>query len=112
MVFAQEAQVLNPDMHFSSAIATRNIAMHMYECLLTRDDERADRRAGRALDREPDGLTYTFPLRKGVLFHNEEMTSADVLASFERYQKVGVDRKMLEQVAAMTAPEKRTFRSS
>ena len=111
MVFAQEAQVPNLDMHFSSAIATRNIAMHIVRGLLTRDEsnapiaELAERWAA-----SPDGLTYTFPLRKGVLFHNgKEMTSADVLASFERYQKVGVDRKMLDQVVSMTAPEKYSF---
>jgi peptide/nickel transport system substrate-binding protein len=111
MVFAQEAQVPNLDMHFSSAIATRNIAMHMYECLLTRDESNAPiAELAERWTASPDGLTYTFPLRKGVLFHNgKEMTSADVLASFERYQKVGVDRKMLEHVAAMTAPEKYTF---
>jgi peptide/nickel transport system substrate-binding protein len=41
MVFAQEAQVSGLDMHFSSAISSRNIAMHLYECLLTRDDSNA-----------------------------------------------------------------------
>ena len=112
MVFAQEAQVPNGlDMHFSSAISTRNIAMHMYEALLTRDESNAP--IADLAERwvaSPDGLTYTFPLRKGVLFHNgKEMTSADVLASFQRYEKLGVDRKMLEQVASMSSPEKYTF---
>lgn len=33
----------------------------------------------------PDGLTYSFHLRKGVLFHNgRELTSADVRYSYER----------------------------
>ena len=33
----------------------------------------------------PDGLSYTFQLRKGVLFHNgRELTSADVRYSYER----------------------------
>lgn len=41
MVFAQEAQVSGLDMHFSSAISSRNIAMHVYECLLTRDEANA-----------------------------------------------------------------------
>ena len=71
VVFAQEAQVAGLDMHFSSAISTRNIAMHIYECLLTRDEsngpipELAERIVTSA-----EGLTYTFPLRKGVLFDN------------------------------------------
>jgi len=37
-----------------------------------------------------DGLTYTFPLRHGVLFHNgKEMTAEDVVASVTRYMDVG-----------------------
>ena len=111
VVFAQEAQVAGLDMHFSSAISTRNIAMHLYECLLTRDESNAP--IAELAERwtvSPDGVTYTFPLRKGVLFHNgKEMTSADVLASFQRYEKVGVDRKILEPVASISAPEKYTF---
>ncbi len=111
MVFAQEAQVSGLDMHFSSAISSRNIAMHMYESLLTRDESNAPiAELAEKWVVSPDGLTYTFPLRKGVLFHNgKEMTSADVLASFQRYQRLGVDKKILDPVASLAAPEKYTF---
>lgn len=38
-----------------------------------------------------DGLTWTIHLREGILFHNgEELTADDVMASWERYQAVGV----------------------
>lgn len=111
MVFAQEAQVSGLDMHFSSAISSRNIAMHMYESLLTRDESNAPiAELAEKWVVSSDGLTYTFPLRKGVLFHNgKEMTSADVLASFQRYQRLGVDKKILDPVASLAAPEKYTF---
>ena len=37
-----------------------------------------------------DGKVWTFNLREGVLFHNlKEMTSDDVVASIERWQRVG-----------------------
>ncbi|HEV8673224.1 MAG TPA: ABC transporter substrate-binding protein [Methylomirabilota bacterium] len=111
MVFAQEAQVSGLDMHFSSAISSRNIALHIYESLLTRDESNAPiPELAERWTASPDGLTYTFPLRKGVLFHNgKELTSADVLASYQRYQRIGVDRKTLEPVATMTAPDRYTF---
>lgn len=36
----------------------------------------------------PDGLTYTFPLRRDVRFHNGQLlTSADVAFAMERYRK-------------------------
>ena len=39
-----------------------------------------------------DGLTYTFPLREGVLFHNgEEVTTDDVIYSFETCAETTVD---------------------
>ena len=58
----------------------------------------------------PDHLTYTFKLRQGVRFHNgKEMTSADVVASFDRYAKIGLQRSMLNNVASWDAPDKDTF---
>jgi len=111
LVFGQEAQVAGLDMHFSSAISARNVAMHMYETLMTRDENNAPiHELAASHEVSDDGLTYTFKLRDGVTFHNgKKMTSADVLASFERYNRIGIDRGTLEPVVEMSAPDELTF---
>lgn len=111
MVFGQEAQVAGLDMHFSSAISARNVAMHIYESLMTRGEDNSPiHELAESHEVSDDGLTYTFKLRDGITFHNgKEMTSADVLASFERYQEIGIDRATLEPVESMSAPDPSTF---
>jgi peptide/nickel transport system substrate-binding protein len=62
----------------------------------------------------PDGLTYTFKLRKGVKFHDgSEMTSKDVKASYDKIifppPGVGSTRKgQYDVVAAVEAPDATT----
>lgn len=111
LVIATEAQPPTMDMHFSTTIATRNIAMHMYETLVTRGENNAPLlELAAAMDTSADALTYTFRLRQGVKFHNGKvMTSADVLASFQRYQRIGLSRSVLGPVANMAAPDANTF---
>lgn len=109
--FGQEANVNTLDQMTSATISTRNIAMNIYESLMTRDEnnqpvlELAD-----SMTESPDRLTYTFKLRQGIHFHNgKEMTSADVVASFDRYAKVGNQRSTLNHVKDWQAPDKYTF---
>jgi peptide/nickel transport system substrate-binding protein len=110
-VIAQEAGPATLDMHFSTNIATRNVVMQVYEQLMTRDESNAPMlELAESMSESPDGLTYTFKLRKGVTFHNgKPMTSADVLASFERFAKIGLQKSVLDPVAAMSAPDADTF---
>lgn len=111
LVFGQEAKVNSLDMHASSTISTRNIAMHIYESLLTRDeDNNPIPELAQSVATSDDGKVHTFKLRPGVTFHNgKAMTSADVLASFDRYAKLGVERAILSNVAGWTAPDPMTF---
>jgi peptide/nickel transport system substrate-binding protein len=95
----------------SSTISTRNVAMNMFEALMTRDEnfspilDMAD-----SMTESADHMTYTFKLRQGVHFHNgKEMTSADVVASFDRYAKIGLARNALDNVARWDAPDNSTF---
>ena len=110
-VFGQEANVNSLDQMTSSTISTRNIAMNIFEALMTRDENNnpildlAD-----SLVEAPDHMTFTFKLRPGVKFHNgKPMTSADVVASWDRYSKVGFDRQILGAVASWDAPDPMTF---
>jgi peptide/nickel transport system substrate-binding protein len=63
-----------------------------------------------AMAESSDHLTYTFKLRQGVRFQNGKlMTSADVVASFDRYSRVGILRSSLANVASWEAPDADTF---
>src|SRR5258707_10490595 len=83
LTFASEAKINSLDMHASNAISTRNVAMNLYESLMTRNEknepilELAD-----SLSVSPDGMSFTFKLRSGIHFHNgKELSSADVVAA-------------------------------
>jgi peptide/nickel transport system substrate-binding protein len=111
LIYALESQVPGLDQHASNSSATRNVAMNVFETLITRDEnmnpvlELAD-----TMTLSPDGLTYTFRLRQGIQFHNgKTMSSADVAASFDRYKRLGIDRSVLDPVARWETPDANTF---
>lgn len=110
LVFGQEAGPPTLDPHFTTSVATRNIAMHIFEMLLTRDENNGVvKELAEDYTVDDSGLVYTFKLRPGIRFHNgRELTSADVLASFERYKRLAVGNA-LEPVASMHAPDPATF---
>lgn len=111
LVFALESQVPGLDQHTSNASATRNVGMNIFETLVTRDENMNPLLdLAESMTLSDDGLTYTFRLRQGVTFHNgKAMTSADVVASFDRYKRVGIDRSVLDPVAGWSAPDPMTF---
>jgi peptide/nickel transport system substrate-binding protein len=111
LVVGLEAAAGTLDQQTATSSATRNIAMNIFEALIIRDENmRPVPDLADSIETGADGLTYTFKLRQGVKFHNgKPMTSADVLASFERYKTVGVSRSILEAVAGWTAPDDATF---
>ena len=107
LVFAQEAPPPTLDPYFSTSVSTRNVAMHIFETLVTRDEnnaivpELADK-----ITESPDGLSYTFKIRSGLKFHNgKTMTSADVKASFERYKRVALQKVILAPVSVIETPD-------
>jgi peptide/nickel transport system substrate-binding protein len=111
LVFGQEANINTLDQMTSSTISTRNIAMNIYESLMTRDENNHPiLELAASMTEAPDHLTYTFKLRPNIHFHNgKAMTSADVVASFDRYNKVGNQRSTLDNVKSWDAPDPMTF---
>jgi peptide/nickel transport system substrate-binding protein len=83
----------------------------MYEGLVMMDENyRAKPMIASSVDVAPDGMGYTFKLRKGVKFHNgKELTSADVLATYERYAKISPNAVVLANVGSYEAPDPYTF---
>lgn len=110
VVIAQQAQPPSLDAATTTAQASRNINLHIYETLFARDE------AGNPMpdlaegaDISADGLTYRFGLRRGVKFHNgKTMNSADVKASLERYGKVGGSAFIMRPVEEITTPDANT----
>src|SRR5580704_16385944 len=100
-VFGQEANVNSLDQMTSGTISTRNIAMNIFETLMTRDESNnAILELADAMTEAPDHLSYTFRLRSGIRFHNgKPLTSADVLASYERYKRLSQLRSVFDNVA-------------
>ncbi|HZF74510.1 MAG TPA: ABC transporter substrate-binding protein [Acetobacteraceae bacterium] len=111
LVFGQEANVNSLDQMTSNTISTRNIAMNIYESLMTRDENNNPiLELAEGMEEGADRLSYAFRLRQGVRFHNGKvMTSADVAASFDRYKRVGLQRSTLDNVAGWETPDERTF---
>jgi peptide/nickel transport system substrate-binding protein len=111
LVFAQEGTIPTLDMHFSTAVSTRNSAMNILETLVTRDvANKPVAELAESWQVSPDGLTYTFKLRTGIKFHHGKvMTSADALASWQRYARISMYRRALDGVAEMAAPDPATF---
>jgi peptide/nickel transport system substrate-binding protein len=99
------------DPYVSSSLVELEVIHHIFESLIAMDGHyNAKPMIASKVDASADAKTYTFTLRRGIKFHNgKELTSADVLASFERYRKVSPNAVALADVEAMEAPRPDTF---
>jgi peptide/nickel transport system substrate-binding protein len=99
------------DPHVSSSAVELEVINNLFEGLVALDSQNATRPmlASKATV-SPDSKTYTFELRHGVKFHTgDELTSADVKASMERYQLVSPNAKNLSDVERYESPDPYTF---
>jgi peptide/nickel transport system substrate-binding protein len=100
------------DAHWTTATITEVLTNHIYEGLYSLDakSQPIPMLAESMPAVSKDGLTYTFKLRQGVKFHNgKEMTSADVVASLNRWGAQSTYGKTLyARVAEVKAVDKYT----
>ena len=75
------------DLHQTTADIVALITWHVYEPLFTWDEDyELTGELAESHEVSDDGLNITIELREGVTFHNgEELTAADVTASFDRW---------------------------
>ncbi|MCC7283912.1 MAG: ABC transporter substrate-binding protein, partial [Acetobacteraceae bacterium] len=109
IMMAQQAQPPTLDGQVSSAQASRNVSLHLWETLFARDEKaNAQPDLATGVDISADGLTYRFELREARFHNGKMMTAADVKASLIRYGKVGASAYIMTPVAAIETPNPRT----
>ncbi len=99
------------DPHVSSSAVELEVIHNVFEGLVALDNQNATRpMLATKATMSADAKTYTFELRRGVRFHNgDELTSADVKASLERYQRVSPNAKNLADVERYETPDPYTI---
>ncbi|HYZ62322.1 MAG TPA: ABC transporter substrate-binding protein [Acetobacteraceae bacterium] len=93
------------DAHITSAQAARNITLHIFETLYARDEKaKPVPELATGVNVSQDGKTYVFPIRQDVTFHNgKKLDAQDVVASIERYRKLGASATLLSAVDSVRA---------
>jgi len=107
---AVPVQSLDP--HLESAAASQRVLENIVEELVQlQPDYSLEPHLATSLEQSDDNTTLTLSLREGVTFHKgEEMTSADVLASYERVANGDyLASGFFEFVDSMEAPDDYTF---
>ena len=103
VVVVQGSNPPSLDAMSTSSQASRNVNMNIYETLYGFSEGiKPIPILAETCEISEDGLTYRFPLRHGVKFHNgKEMTAKDVKASLERYRRVGATGNLLDPVESI-----------
>jgi peptide/nickel transport system substrate-binding protein len=99
------------DIHQTTATIVSLTTWHMYETLFTWDAEFGiTNLLADVHEISEDGLTHTITLREGVPFHNgEPLTSADVVASINRWGQIsGLGKSLLAATASLEETDDRT----
>src|SRR5450432_4432232 len=83
------ADVTAIDPHFHNVTPNNNVAAHIFDYLVLRDERQRPIPGLAESWKTVDPLTWEFKLRHGVKFHDgSDFTAADVVASIERVPQV------------------------
>ncbi len=109
--YANQAGPGTLDPYVSSSAVELEIIHHLYDSLVTVGENYETRpMIAKSIDIADEGKTFTFKLRTDVKFHDgSTLTSADAVASFERYRKISPNAVIFNDVASVDAPDPETF---
>jgi len=98
------------DWQTSTSGSVREVSKYIWEGLIVFDaSDKLQPMLAKDWEISEDGLTWTFHLLEGVLFHNgKEMTSEDVVASFKRWVEVSPFAAVLTDISSINAVDKYT----
>lgn len=90
LTVAYDSQPGSLDAQRTTNLLTREVSRTMFETLVTLNgDYQPVPDLAASIETNADRTVFTFPLRRGVMFHNgDEMTAADVVASMHRWLAV------------------------
>ncbi|MGE0311459.1 MAG: ABC transporter substrate-binding protein [Lautropia sp.] len=111
IIYANNSGPGQLDPQMAASLVELEVIAHVFEGLVSMDGKfDAKPMLAERIEISDDAKTFTFPLRKGVKFHDgQEMTSADVKATFERYAKVSPGKSALADVKEYRTPDAHTF---
>ncbi len=109
LVLESEVVILDP--YMTTAAITRTFGFHIFDTLFAMDGQgRIQPQMAEGHTVSADRLTWTFTLRPGLKFHdNQPVTATDVVASLERWMpKDALGRMLRDAQAGLVAKDART----
>ena len=117
LTYAVTAEAPTTDCHATTTYAAIHVLAPHYSLLLKTDPDNYPKLKPDIAESwtvSPDGLTYTFKIRRGVVFHDgSPLTSKDVKATFDRIRKpppgiVSIRKELFSDIVSIETPDPET----
>jgi peptide/nickel transport system substrate-binding protein len=111
LIYANVSAVFTMDPHVAANVVDAEAIHQIHEALVEMGGTyNATPMLASKVEISPDAQHFTFTLRHGVKFQNgKEMTSADVLATMQRYKRVSPNAALFADVSTFETPDPYTF---